>query len=88
MVEWKGIGIVFWHFGTDLETASLNMERDFPKIWQLNGDNSDRGRTTLQTTNGAVTGKVAANILARVFEEESTASPSADRSQDPDRAVL
>ena len=73
------------------KTASLNIERDSQKLWQLtkslNGDNSERGRTTLQTTNGAVTGKAAANILARVFEEESTASPSADKSQrcqDPD----
>ena len=57
-----------------------------PKLWQLtkslNGDNSQRGRTTLQTTNGAVTGKATANVLARVFEEESTASPSADRVKD------
>ena len=47
------------------------MERDSQKLWQLtkslNGDNSERGRTTLQTTNGAVTGKAAANVLARVF---------------------
>ena len=48
-------------------------------------------RTTLQTTNGAVTGKAAANVLAGVFEEESTASPSADRLKDvraQTRAVL
>ena len=71
------------------------MERDSQQPWQptksLNGDNSERGRTTLQTTNGAVTGKVAANVLARVFEEESTASPSADRVKDlriQTRAVL
>ena len=77
------------------KTASLNMERDSPKHWQLtkslNGDNSERGRTTLQTTNGAVTGKAAANVLAGVFEEESTASPSADRVKDvrtQTRAVL
>ena len=76
------------------KTASLNMERDSQKLWQLtkslNGDNSERGRT-LQTTNGAVTGKAAANVLARVFEEESTASPSADRVKDvrtKTRAVL
>ena len=77
------------------KTASLNMERDSQKLWQLtkslNGDNSERGRITLQTTNGAVTGKAAANVLARVFEEESTASPSADRVKDvrtQTRAVL
>ena len=77
------------------KTASLNMERETQKLWQLtkslNGDNSERGRTTLQTTNGAVTGKAAANVLARVFEEESTASPSADRAKDvrtQTRAVL
>ena len=77
------------------KTASLNMERDSQKLWQLtkslNGDNSERGRTTQQTTNGAVTGKAAANVLARVFEEESTASPSADRVKDvrtQTRAVL
>ena len=77
------------------KTASLNMERDSQKLWQLtkslNGDNSERGRTTLQTTNGAVTGKAAANVLAKVFEEESTASPSADRVKDvrtQTRAVL
>ena len=68
------------------KTASLNMDRDSQKLWQLtkslNGDNSERGRTTLQTTNEAVTGKAAANVLARVFEEESTASPSADRVKD------
>ena len=70
--------------------------RETPKkLWQLtkslNGDNSERGRTTLQTTNGAVTGKGAANVLDRVFEEESTASPSADRVKDvrtQTRAVL
>ena len=59
--------------------------------WSLNGDNSERGRTTLQTTNEAVTGKAAANVRARVFEEESTASPSADRVKDDrtqTRAVL
>ena len=77
------------------KTASLNMERETRKLWQLtkslNGDNSERGRTTLQTTNRAVTGKAAANVLARVFEEESTASPSADRAKDvrtQTRAVL
>ena len=68
------------------KTASLNMERETQKLWQLtkslNGDNSERGRTALQTTNGAVTGKAAANVLARVFEEESTASPSANRVKD------
>ena len=68
------------------KTASLNMERETQKLLQLtkslNGDNSERGRTTLQTTNGAVTGKAAANVIARVFEEESTASPSADRVKD------
>ena len=62
------------------------MERYSQKLWQptksLNGDNSERGRTTLQTTNGAVTGKAAANFLARVFEEENTVSPSADRVKD------
>ena len=62
------------------------MERDSKNLWQLtkslNGDSSERGRTTLQTTNGAVTGKAAANVLVRVFEEESTASPSADRVKD------
>ena len=77
------------------KTASLNMESDSQKLWQLikslNGDNSEQGRTTLQTTNGAVTGKAAANVLARVFKEESTASPSADRVKDvrtQTRAVL
>ena len=68
------------------KTASLNMERDSQKLWQLtkslNGDNSEWGRTILQTTNGAVTGKAEANVLARVFEEDSTASPSADRVKD------
>ena len=68
------------------KTASLNMKRDSQKLWQLtkslNGDSSERGRTTLQSTNGAVTGKVAANVLARVFEEESTASPSVDKVKD------
>ena len=62
------------------------MERDSQKLWKLtkslNGDNSEQGRTILQTTNGAVTEKAAANILARVFEEESTASPSANRVKD------
>ena len=40
------------------KTVSLNMERDSQELWQLTksliGDNSERGRTTLQTTNGAV----------------------------------
>ena len=57
------------------------MERDSKKIWQLtkslNGDNSEPERTVLQTTNGAV-----ANVLARVFEEDSTTSPSANRVRD------
>ena len=68
--------------------------RDTPKLWQvtmsLNGDNSERGRTTLQTTHGAVTGKAGAYVLARVFEA-STASASADRVKDvrtQTRAVL
>ena len=42
-------------------------------------------------SGGAVTGKAAANVLARVFEEESTASPSAVRVKDvrtQTRAVL
>ena len=68
------------------KTASLNTERNSQNLCQLtkslNGDNSERGRTTLQTTNGAVTGKAAANVLARVFNEENTASPSADRVKD------
>ena len=37
------------------------------------GDNLERSRTILQTTNGAATGKARANILAGAFEEESTA---------------
>ena len=71
------------------------MESDSPKRWHLttslNGDISEQGRTTLQATNGALTGKAAANVLTRDFEEESTASPSADRVKDvrtQTRAVL
>ena len=40
---------------------------------------SERGRTTLLTINGAVTGKAAANVCAKVFEEETTDLHSADR---------
>ena len=63
------------------------MERDSQKLWQLtkslNGDNSERGREQhCKSQKGAVTGKAAANVLARVFEKESTASPSADRVKD------
>ena len=71
------------------------MERDPQKLWQLkkslNGDNSEQGRTTLQTTNRAVTGKTAANVLAKVFEEEGTAAALASRVKDvrtQTRAVL
>ena len=63
------------------------MERDSQKLWQLTkslkGDNSERGKTTLQTTNGAVTGKAAANVLARVFEEESTAQLTESKMSGP-----
>ena len=40
------------------------------------------GQNNTANHNGAVTGKAAANVLARVFEEESRASPSADRVKD------
>ena len=70
---------------TKTKTASLNIEKDTQKLWQLtkslHGDSSERYRTTLQTKNGAVTGKAAANVLAGVFED-SIASPSADKFRD------
>ena len=44
------------------KTASLNMERDSQELWQLtkslNGDNSERGRTTLQTQNNTANQKL------------------------------
>ena len=74
------------------KTASLNMESDSQKLWQLtkslNGDNSEWGRTTLQTTNGAVTGKAAAiKRLCQSFwrrEHSFTLSWHSQRCQDPD----
>ena len=40
------------------------------------------GQKTLQTTNGAVAVKAAANVLARVFAEENMVSSLADRIKD------
>ena len=61
------------------KTASLNMERETQKLWQLtkslNGDNSERGRTTLQTTNGAVTGKAAAKSLPEFLKKRAQLHP-------------
>ena len=68
------------------KTASLNMEKDTQKLWQLtkslNEDNYERNRLTLNSNNKDVTGKAAANVFARTFEEASTAHPTTDRIRD------
>ena len=60
-----------WHE----KTASLNFEKDTQKLWQLtkvlNQDNSQRNKTVLQTDNGIVTGKAAANVFAKEYQAES-----------------
>ncbi|KAK7101444.1 hypothetical protein V1264_019826 [Littorina saxatilis] len=68
------------------KTASLNMEKDTQKLWQLtktlNEDNSGRRKVTLHTNTGDVTGKTAANVFAKAFEADSTVTVPADRLKD------
>ena len=71
-----------WHE----KTASLNLEKDTQKLWQLtkalNEDNSQRSKTTLQTPKGLVTGKAAANILATAYKAESEVNLTHTRIQE------
>jgi hypothetical protein len=57
-----------WHD----KTASLNLEKDTGKLWQLtnmlNGDNQQRAKTTLLTNGGCVAGREAANVFAKAYE--------------------
>jgi len=68
-----------WHE----KTASLNLEKDSQKLWQLtnmlNDDNSQRGRTTLQSKEGFLTGKAAANRFAKVYQAESSVNISQEK---------
>nr|KAG5698663.1 hypothetical protein BaRGS_022551 [Batillaria attramentaria] len=62
-----------WHE----KTASLSMEKDTGKLWRLtkslNEDTTTTNRTTvLKEDDTLYTGKKAANLLADVFEMEST----------------
>ena len=66
------------------KTASLNMEKDTTKLWRLtkaiNEDNQARHSTTVLTENNAhYTGKMAANILAENFKDNSLLDIPRDR---------
>ena len=66
------------------KTASLNMERDTTKLWRLtkaiNEDNQARYSTTvLSENNSHYTGKMAANILAENFKDNSLLDIPRDR---------
>ena len=57
------------------KTASLNMERDTRKLWnltrKLNEEDSRDHRITLQDEEKSLTGKAAANAFVKAFENES-----------------
>ena len=71
-----------WHE----KTASLNLEKDSQKLWQLttllNNDNHQQRQTVLQSGDDCVTGKAAANVFAKAYEAESTVHLSQDRIRD------
>ena len=68
-----------WHE----KSASLNFEKDTQKLWQLtkalNEDNCQRSKTVLQTDEGVITGKVAANVFAKAYKAESEVDLSPTR---------
>lgn len=68
-----------WHE----KTASLNFEKDTQKLCQLtkalNEDNCQRSKTVLQTDEGVITGKVAANVFAKAHKAESEVDLSPTR---------
>ena len=57
------------------KTASLNFEKDTKKLWHLvnvlNDENRQQRSTTLVADNECVTGKKAANLLAKTYEAVS-----------------
>ena len=57
------------------KTQSLNLEKDTNKLWQLtkilNGDVQERSLTVLEHNGELVTGKRAANTLAKMYRKDS-----------------
>ena len=60
-----------WHE----KTASLNLEKDTTKLWNLtktlNGEKPEKTKTVLHADSGFVTGKAAADLLATTYQSES-----------------
>ena len=69
------------------KTSSLNMEKDSNKLWNLtktlNEDtNSKHSRTVLEEEGEYHTGKMAANILADFYQEETSINMPRTRAQE------
>ena len=65
------------------KTASLNLEKDSQRLWQLtkqlNEDNRQQRNTVLHIGDQIFTGKTAANVFAKVYGEDSTAHVQQER---------
>ena len=61
------------------KTQSLNLEKDTNKLWQLtkilNGDVQERNLTVLEHNEELVTGKRAANTVAKMYKDSETNPP-------------
>jgi len=62
------------------------MDKDSQKLWRLtktlNDDNIGRSKVTLQIGQDLVTGKMAANVLAQSYREESETKVSRERTKE------
>ena len=71
------------------KTSSLNFEKDGRKLWsltkQLNDENSNRARVTLEENGKVRTGKQAADQLAESYANESDIPVSAEKQREARR---
>ena len=77
-----------WH----QKTSSLNFEKHSGKLWNLtksiNEDiTSKQGNTVIEDNGEFHAGKTAANLLADVFEEESTINIPAERRKEVEKQI-
>ncbi|KAK7096645.1 hypothetical protein V1264_003726 [Littorina saxatilis] len=70
-----------WHE----KTQSLSMDKDTFKLWQLtktlNNDRPEKRQTVLEANGEFQTGKIAANTLARMYQQDSTVTLPRERTR-------
>ena len=67
------------------KTGSLNLEKDTSQLWQLtktlNGDRIEKKQTAIENNGELLTGKKAANAMAKMYQEVSTVTLPRERTK-------